>query len=272
MPMPPSPSKNSLRFALASMQSITSGRGRAILPLSRASILPALAAALAVLAAVWWYPAAAAGAPTTVEPGQALATLLGPHTALAAPDARATRLQRVAVTRPLTGERTVLPVIGHRTDSQGAEWLHVLLPGRPNGHAGWIRRRATLASHTNWRVVVEIARRRVTAYRHGSPVRVFKAVVGKPTTPTPLGTFFVEEAIQLRADDVGAPFALALSARSTVLREYNGGPGQVAFHGLANVGGVPGTAVSHGCLRLDAGAMAWLVARITPGVPVSIRP
>ena len=94
--------------------------------------------------------------------------------------------------------------------------------------------------------------------------RVFRAVVGKPSTPTPTGEFFVEESIALRPTDVGAPFALALSARSNVLQEFAGGPGQIALHGLENVGGVPGTAVSHGCVRLDNSAMRWLVRHMVP--------
>jgi lipoprotein-anchoring transpeptidase ErfK/SrfK len=110
----------------------------------------------------------------------------------------------------------------------------------------------------------------VIVYKKGRPVRIVKAVVGKPSTPTPRGEFFVEEVIQLRAGDVGAPFALALSARSNVLQEFEGGPGQIALHGLANVGGVLGTAVSHGCVRLSNSMMRWLVVRISPGVPVTI--
>jgi lipoprotein-anchoring transpeptidase ErfK/SrfK len=74
----------------------------------------------------------------------------------------------------------------------------------------------------------------------------------------------------LRSSDVGAPFALALSARSEVLQEFDGGPGQIALHGLSNVGGVPGTAVSHGCIRLGDAVMRWLVVRIGPGTPVTI--
>jgi lipoprotein-anchoring transpeptidase ErfK/SrfK len=148
--------------------------------------------------------------------------------------------------------------------------LHVLLPGRPNGHTGWIRRRSTDASFTRWHIVIDTSERRATVYREGRPVRVFETVVGKPATPTPRGRFFVEEAIQLRAGDVGAPFALALSARSDVLQEFDGGPGQIAMHGLSNVGGLLGTAVSHGCVRLDNDAMRWLVIRIGPGVPVTI--
>jgi lipoprotein-anchoring transpeptidase ErfK/SrfK len=159
----------------------------------------------------------------------------------------------------------VLPVLARH-----GQWLKVRLPGRPNGHTGWISRDGTARSATDWHIVVDLSRREVTVYRAGRPVRSFRAVVGKPSTPTPLGEFFVEESITLRATDVGAPFALALSARSNVLQEFDGGPGQIALHGLTNVGGVLGTAVSHGCVRLGNGAMRWLVVRIGPGVPVTI--
>ena len=107
-------------------------------------------------------------------------------------------------------------------------------------------------------------------YRSGRLVRTFRAIVGKPSTPTPHGEFFVEEAVELRPGDVGAPFALALSARSNVLQEFDGGPGQIALHGLMNVGGRLGTAVSHGCVRMDNAAMRWLVTRFGAGVPVTI--
>jgi lipoprotein-anchoring transpeptidase ErfK/SrfK len=163
----------------------------------------------------------------------------------------------------------VLPVIGHRSEA-GIRWLRVRLPGRPNGRSGWIRQRDTVASRTSWHLLVDISTRRLIAYRDGRPVRIFKAVVGKPTTPTPRGEFFVEETVLLQPADVGAPFAFALSARSDVLQEFDGGPGQIALHGLANVGGVPGTAVSHGCVRLDSETVRWLAARIDPGVPVTI--
>jgi lipoprotein-anchoring transpeptidase ErfK/SrfK len=119
--------------------------------------------------------------------------------------------------------------------------------------------------------VLDISRRRVTVYVRARPLRTFPVIVGAPSTPTPKGEFFVEEAIALPPAAVGAPYALALSARSAVFQEFAGGPGQVAFHGLGNVGGTLGTAVSHGCVRLEASAMGWLVDHVGPGVPVSIR-
>lgn len=123
---------------------------------------------------------------------------------------------------------------------------------------------------TPWHIVVETSRRRVLVFRAGHVVRIFRAVVGKSSTPTPAGMFFVEEAVRLSPGDVGAPFALALSARSDALQEFDGGPGQIAVHGRANIGGVPGTAASHGCVRLDDEAMRWLVERVGAGVPVTV--
>lgn len=208
---------------------------------------------------------AASGSRVTVQPTQELAALVSSHRIHAAPSAKSPLLGVIPSITPITHDRTVLPVLAHH-----GGWLKVRLPGRPNSHTGWISRAATLHWVTDWHLVVNRARRQVLVYRSGHLVRVFKAVVGKPSTPTPPGEFFVEESIALRSYDVGAPFALALSARSEVLQEFDGGPGQIALHGLSNVGGVPGTAASHGCVRLADDVMRWLVVRIGPGTPVSV--
>ena len=146
----------------------------------------------------------------------------------------------------------------------------MLLPGRPNGRRGWIAARSANVSRTPWRLVAELGRRRVAVFRAGRRVRVFAAVVGNSSTPTPVGSFFVEETVQLPATAAGAPYALALSARSNVYSEFDGGPGQIAIHGIDNIGGQLGTAGSHGCIRLSTEAITWLAARIGPGVPVEI--
>jgi lipoprotein-anchoring transpeptidase ErfK/SrfK len=225
-----------------------------------------------VLPASIWGGAAPAHAATVpvVKPHQELATLLASHEVRAKPAAASAPVRLVRGRTPITEDRTVLPVLGHRTDRDGLRWLHVMLPGRPNGSTGWVSQRKTVSSRTGWHIIVGASSRRVIVYRLGRPLRTFKAVVGKPSTPTPRGEFFVEEAIQLPQAAVGGPFALALSARSTVLQEFDGGPGQIALHGLRNVGGTLGTAVSHGCVRLDGSAMRWLVQRVGPGVPVTI--
>src|SRR6266852_3760526 len=175
------------------MQPLRQQRRMAV-PSASASTLSVLAVALAVLIALSTGTAAASqggSGRVVVQPTQALAILLGPHAAMSAPDESSAALELVRAKRPITEERTVLPVIGHTSGVDGVGWLQVLLPGRPNGHTGWIKLRATRAALT-----------------------------------------------------------LALSARSNVLQEFAGGPGQIAVHGLKNVGGVLGSAASHGCVRL----------------------
>jgi lipoprotein-anchoring transpeptidase ErfK/SrfK len=209
-------------------------------------------------------------APPVVATSQRLVALVSSREVFAGPASDARRLGRVRATRPYTRERTTLPVLGASVTPSGRVWLHVSLPGRPNGHLGWIMQKGTVAASTSWHIVVDLSRRRVTVYRHGHVVRAARAVVGKPSTPTPRGAFFVEETIKLAPTAVGAPDALALSARSNVLRSFDGGPGQIGLHGLMNVGGVPGTAASHGCVRLSTSMMRWLGRRIGPGTPVTI--
>jgi lipoprotein-anchoring transpeptidase ErfK/SrfK len=209
--------------------------------------------------------------PRAVSPGvQTLARLTHTATAFSRPDSTSTRVETVSPTRPITDEQTVLPVIATTIDQRGTTWLEVLLPGRPNSHAGWISGRSATLGATGWALSVHTSTRDVSVMHDGRWLRSFKAVVGKASTPTPLGRFFVEESVKLTTQAVGAPYALALSARSNVLQEFAGGPGQIALHGTNNVGGVPGTAVSHGCIRLDTRAITWLAGHIPPGTRVTI--
>ena len=205
-----------------------------------------------------------------MRPAQELVTLLRTHRVFASPHAGRSWVATVNVRRPITGERTVLPVVAHTTSKNGARWLRVMVPGRPNGMRGWITQRGTVLSTTGWHLVVRTSSPRLFAYRRGRLVESFSAIVGKPSTPTPQGQFFVEESVLMPSDSAGAPFALALSARSNVLQEFEGGPGQIAIHGIENLGGTLGTAESHGCIRLDTQAITWLANRIAPGTPVTI--
>jgi len=145
-----------------------------------------------------------------------------------------------------------------------------MLPGRPDGLTGWIAQHGTSKLTTGWRIQVDLAARRVRVYRDGLSVRTFQAVVGKPSTPTPTGQFFVEETVQMAAGQAGGPYALALSARSNALQEFEGGPGQIGIHGRNELGGTLGNAESHGCIRLATASIDWLAARIGPGTPVQI--
>jgi lipoprotein-anchoring transpeptidase ErfK/SrfK len=206
-----------------------------------------------------------------VPGGQVLVILLHDKAVHRAPSLTARRMRTVLSRRPLTGVQTTLPVLARRTENDGTVWVDVRLPGRPNSSSGWITTAGTVPSWTPWRLSVDLDARSVTVYDNGVAVKLFPAVVGKPSTPTPTGRFFIEEDVSLRPQAAGAPFALATSARSNTLNHYAGGPGQIAIHGMANLPGAMGTASSHGCIRLDTADITWLASRIGPGVPVTIR-
>ena len=227
-----------------------------------------LASALvsAAIACAFAAPAAAAPAPAS----QPLVVLLHDHVARTGPSAHAGRIEAVASRRPLTGARTVLPVLGRASSRKSGSWLHVRLPGRPNSHRGWISTNRTRLTSTSWRILVDLSTRRLTVFSGDRARRHFRAIVGKPSTPTPRGSFFIEEALALSSYESGGPFALATSARSNVFQEFEGGPGQIGIHGTNNLTGALGTAASHGCIRLGTRAITWLARRIGAGVPLTV--
>ncbi len=224
----------------------------------------AITVTLALLAA------APAGA---VAPGQLVATLYAAHAIYTSPGGR--QEAKISAQRPITGEATTLPVLV-RTRGPGAPWLLVRLPGRllpgaPNGRTGWIKAAHLKLWVIRWHIAVSLHQRLTRIYDGGRLIRSYRVVVGAPASPTPTGQFFVEENVAEPSSFPGAPYALATSARSAVFTEFDGGPGQVALHGVGGgLGGTPGTAESHGCVRFATAAITWLAARIYPGTPVTI--
>ncbi len=208
---------------------------------------------------------------TQIRPVQQLAALAYEHRAYALPRTTSRLKASIPAHRPITGSQTVLPVLGQTINRHGQRWLRVRLPGRPNSSTGWIKRAGTEQQSTRWNIQVSTAARRIWVYYLGRLVRTFPAVVGKPSTPTPTGHFFVEESVIMPASEPGGPYALALSGRSNVFQEFDGGPGQIAIHGRIGLGGTPGQPESHGCMRVTTQNIDWLVRRIGPGTPVTIR-
>ena len=210
-----------------------------------------------------------------VARAQLVATLSANHAIYTAPGGR--REAGVSRWRPITGEATTLPVLAQRLTPQH-EWLRVRLPGRllpgaPNGRTGWIKATQTRLWSIRWHILVSLTQRVARIYYDGHLRRSYRVVVGAPVSPTPTGQFFVEENVTEPPSFPGEPYALALSARSTVFTEFEGGPGQVALHGVGGgLGGALGTAESHGCVRFANSAITWLAQRIYPGTPVTITP
>jgi lipoprotein-anchoring transpeptidase ErfK/SrfK len=158
---------------------------------------------------------------------------------------------------------------------QRGGWLHVAVPTRPNGATAWVRAADVRLREVPYRLVVELGARRVTVYRGTSDQVIFRApvAIGTPSTPTPTGDRFYVDAVRATGNPGGVygPYQLRISAFSEVLYSFNGGPGQVAFHGT-NAPSLVGTAASNGCLRMYNRDVTALVALAPVGTPVQILP
>ena len=190
----------------------------------------------------------------------------------ARPTSQSGLLARIAAVRPLTLQQTALPVLRRADDGRGGGWLLVRLPDRPAGRVGWIPAANARVTRSPWRVVVSRGTRQASVYYGGRLHSRFAVVVGTPSTPTPPGHFFVVEHVPQEPGSILGPWALATSAFSRVLQEFNGGPGQIALHGRAGVLALDplGTAHSHGCIRFANGVIRRLAALLSNGTPVDV--
>ncbi len=207
------------------------------------------------------------------DPAVTIARLVVTTPVRRAPRTTSPLLATLSAVRPLTRQQTALPVVAERLDEQGVRWLRVRLPGRPNGRVGWIRATSARQVSSPWQLVVIRARREVLLLKNGRVVEQLHVVVGAPATSTPRGQFFVVEHVEQATGSPLGGWALATSAHSNVLQEFDGGPGQIALHGRSGPLAIAplGTAASHGCVRFDNAVIDRLSHLLPNGTPVEIR-
>src|SRR5438132_12125539 len=112
-----------------------------------------------------------------------------------------------------------------------AGWVETHLPRRPNGSLGWVRTGAVRLLENPWEVVIQLRSHRLVISRADQVIRTFPIAVGKASTPTPAGDFFITELLK-QPDPGGAygPYAFGTSAYSDVLMHFgNGGDGQIGI-------------------------------------------
>lgn len=188
--------------------------------------------------------------------------------------ARASRVRvRIGPTTEWGTPKELLVVATSR-GSRGEQWLRVDLDRRPNGTALWIEARFATLTVDRWSITVSRARRTVAVFFGGRRRRLFHALVGKPSTPTPAGLFAI--AAEIRQGDPGGfvgSWVMPLTAHSDVLHRFDGGDGQVALHGRGGQSLIDplGTARSHGCVRVANSSIDWIAERVPIGTPVRIR-
>ncbi len=172
------------------------------------------------------------------------------------------------------GGPVALLVLASRVLANGSTWIRVLLPQRPNGSSAWINSNFVALTRTPWRLEVSIEHRTVSLLRDGRVIDQWRAVVGKPTTPTPQGLFAIHERLrQPSPNDFLGTWALPLTGFSNALRSFEGGPGQVAIHGRGGTSLLDplGSARSRGCIRIDDSAIDILARHTAEGTPVQIN-
>lgn len=161
-------------------------------------------------------------------------------------------------------------LLAEHVNQQGQAWVRVRIPARPNGQTGWVRRTAFGPFKVSrWSLVVDRHAERLTAYHNGHLVLTAPVGIGKPTTPTPAGRFWIRE--RMRVTDPSSPYfpyALGTSDYST-LSEWPGG-GVVGIHGDWDQPWlIPGDP-SHGCIRMHDSDIFWLASRLPVGTPIHI--
>jgi hypothetical protein len=189
--------------------------------------------------------------------------------AYSSPSVRARRVARLHMYTE-DGFPEVYLLLRSHIAADGTEWVMLRVPGRPNGRTGWVLREAMGDFHvTHWRLVIDRRTRRLTAYYDGRRRFVAPVGVGKPSSPTPAGRFWIRERFRLtNRSSPYWPYALGTSDYST-LTDWPGG-GVVGIHGDFGAPQlIPGDP-SHGCVRMHDPDLAWLAPRLTLGTPVRI--
>jgi lipoprotein-anchoring transpeptidase ErfK/SrfK len=160
-------------------------------------------------------------------------------------------------------------VLSEWTDPAGGRWVKIRVPMRPNGTTGWVPRDA-LRQYTVVRTLLVVNRTtlRATLYKSGRKILQVPVGVGKASTKTPAGHFWIREKFRVRGAPVYGPYAMGTSAYAPTLTDWPGG-GVVGIHGTNEPQLIPGRP-SHGCVRVPNAAITRLYRLITVGTPVSI--
>lgn len=149
-------------------------------------------------------------------------------------------------------------------------WVEVSLPIRPNGSTGWVRADSLELEVLDYSMFVDLSDRRLRLEQNNEVVLETEIAIGSPTNPTPTGSYFVTDIVQL--SDPSGPwgsFALGLSAFSDTITEFNGGDGIIGIHGTNRPASI-GQPVSLGCVRVLNEIATRLAELVKLGTPVEI--
>ena len=149
-------------------------------------------------------------------------------------------------------------------------WLGVVSVAAGNNRLGWIERSQVSLVRDSWSLHAILSRHQLRISHDGRVVQHYAIATGKPSAPTPTGTFAVTD--RLTTDDDSGPYGcciLALSAKAPhAISDWDGG-NRIAIHSYPITSTI-GESVSHGCMHVTNAEGQWLLHHIPLGTPVVI--
>lgn len=168
------------------------------------------------------------------------------------------------------GGPLVFQLLDDEVPADPEAWVEVLLPVRPNGTTGWVRRSELDLSRNPYRIEIDVGDHRLEVWRGDLLWLETTVAIGTGATPTPIGEFYVIELLQPPdPDGLYGPFAFGLSGFSETLQSFAGGDGVIGIHGTDEPEAL-GSDVSHGCVRVHNEVITDLAGVIPLGTPVRI--
>lgn len=193
------------------------------------------------------------------------------HAAEAEPIRTAPSLAAPTITKLRLRTEDKLPevylVLDGLVDDDGSQWLRIRIPMRPAGRTGWVP--VDMLGPLNavrTQLAISRRKRRAVLRKNGRVIWQAPVGIGKASTPTPKGSFWIRELLPGGGGTYG-PWAFGTSAYSNI-REWRGAP-VVGIHGTNRPHLVPG-APSHGCIRVRNDKMKQLKRLMPIGTPVKI--
>jgi lipoprotein-anchoring transpeptidase ErfK/SrfK len=151
-------------------------------------------------------------------------------------------------------------------------WVHILLPVRPNGTTAWVHADDVTLNSIFYHVTVHLKTHTLVATSGHSVILTDKVAVGKSSTPTPTGHYYIRVLFQATdPNTVYGPWDFGLSAHSDALSSFDGSDAEIGIHGNDDAS-VLGFDVTHGCVRMSNDGITKLAGILPLGTPVDILP
>lgn len=169
------------------------------------------------------------------------------------------------------GHPQTMPIIEFTNDGK---WAKIRLPERPNGKTAWVKRNMVKHSSTPYRIVIDRSSTSLTLYKDGWSQWTAPVGLGKASTPTPLGNFYLGVTEPPESPGWG-PYVLGSTGHSEAIQSWQGsGDAVIAIHGPLTASsdraiGSSGTYISNGCVRMHQADNAKLGV-VPLGTPIDI--